>query len=43
MGERKIELALAYGAEHLPKSAGSGAAILAHDMTGIAAKDRILA
>jgi alkylation response protein AidB-like acyl-CoA dehydrogenase len=43
LSARKIELALAYGAEHLPKAEGSGLAILAHDMTGIAAKDRILA
>jgi hypothetical protein len=41
-GERKIELALAFAAEHLPQAEGSAAAILARDMTVIAAKDRIL-
>jgi hypothetical protein len=43
VSERKVDVALAYAAEHLPKAEGSGAAILARDMTGIAAKDRLLA
>ena len=38
----KVDLALAFAAEHLPRAEGSAAAILAADMTGIAAKDRIL-
>jgi alkylation response protein AidB-like acyl-CoA dehydrogenase len=41
--ERKIELAKAYAAEHLPKAMASGRAILAADMTALAAKVKILA
>jgi alkylation response protein AidB-like acyl-CoA dehydrogenase len=41
-GERKVEVALAFAAEHLPQAEGSAVAILARDMTVIAAKDRIL-
>ncbi len=40
---RKIEMALAYAAEQLPKAEGSAAAILLLDMSAISAKDRILA
>ncbi len=40
--DSKVDLALAFAAEHLPRAEGSAAAILAADMTGIAAKDRIL-
>jgi 3-(methylthio)propanoyl-CoA dehydrogenase len=42
ISERKIELALAYGAEHLPKAEGSGSAILSRDMSAMLAKDSIL-
>ena len=38
----KTALVQAFAAEHLPKAEGSGAAILALDMSGIAAKESIL-
>jgi hypothetical protein len=41
--ERKCDLARAYAAEHLPQARSAGAAILACEMTALAAKDSILA
>ncbi|HTX71520.1 MAG TPA: acyl-CoA dehydrogenase family protein, partial [Rectinemataceae bacterium] len=39
---RKVELTRAYAAEHLPRATSAGAAILAHELTALAAKESIL-
>jgi 3-(methylthio)propanoyl-CoA dehydrogenase len=41
--ERKVDMAKAYAAEHLPQAIASGRAILAGDMTAILSKESILA
>jgi alkylation response protein AidB-like acyl-CoA dehydrogenase len=41
--ERKVDVAKAYAAEHLPRAFASGRAILSGDMTAILFKDNILA
>jgi len=41
--ERKADLLRAYAAEHLPRAKSSGAAVLAHDMAGVAGRQSILA
>jgi alkylation response protein AidB-like acyl-CoA dehydrogenase len=41
--DRKADLVRAYAAEHLSRAKSSGAAVLAHDMAGVAGRQSILA